>query len=83
MMGWLRKIFGSKAKEEQKEEPKKITEQEIQEAMKDVPEREVVEDEAKTSPEMRPERKEKHCPKCGAPNDDFVDVCWMCKERIY
>ena len=29
-----------------------------------------------------PDRPEKTCQKCGAPNDVFVEVCWMCKERV-
>lgn len=28
------------------------------------------------------ERKEKQCPHCHAPNDDFVSTCWMCKNKI-
>ncbi|MFH0832870.1 MAG: hypothetical protein V1900_04075 [Candidatus Aenigmatarchaeota archaeon] len=28
------------------------------------------------------ERKQKTCPKCGAPNDEFVSKCWLCKSDI-
>lgn len=27
-------------------------------------------------------RKEKLCEHCGAPNDDFVKKCWLCKRDI-
>ena len=29
-----------------------------------------------------PERPQKTCPKCGAPNDAFVGKCWLCKSEI-
>lgn len=29
-----------------------------------------------------PIKEEKACPKCGAPNDKFVHVCWLCKGEI-
>lgn len=28
------------------------------------------------------ERDQKICPKCGAPNDMFVNICWLCKSDI-
>ena len=75
MFGWLSKIF--RKKQEKIEEVKQASEAQIQEAMKEVPEREIEEERPKTL-----ERKEKMCPKCGAPNDVFVNICWLCKENV-
>ncbi len=91
MFGWLRNLF-KKKEEKPVEQAKKATEQDIQHAMKEVPEREIEEE----GPEQKiermaarekelgadPSRPEKTCAKCGAPNDKFVNVCWMCKEPI-
>jgi len=91
MFEWLKKIFRKK-EDKPAEEPVKATEQDIQQAMKEVPEREIEEDgpaqrmEKMAAREKElstdPHRPEKICAKCGAPNDKFVNVCWMCKERV-
>ncbi|MBI4018118.1 MAG: hypothetical protein HY368_00745 [Candidatus Aenigmarchaeota archaeon] len=38
-------------------------------------------------PEQKPQRKdperpEKICQRCGAPNDVFVKKCWLCKQDV-
>lgn len=90
MFAWLRKIFGKKQQPEEPTPAAAATAQK-QAPVEDVPEREIEE-----TPQQRlekmvkkekelgtdPKRTEKTCPKCSAPNDEFVEICWMCKERI-
>jgi hypothetical protein len=84
MFGFLKRF---RKKKEQHPEPK----QEVALPAEPVQEREVedtdkgkIERMAAREKELSgdPNRPEKMCPKCGAPNDTFVDICWMCKEKI-
>jgi hypothetical protein len=76
MFGWLARIF---KKKEKKEEPKETVELPAQSEPAQTGQKQPIP--AKTDPSA-PDRPEKTCAKCGAPNDTFVDVCWMCKEKI-
>jgi hypothetical protein len=89
MFGFLKKIF----KKKEGQTPIGPQQEVALPAAAEIKEREVVEEET-TQQKMEkmaakeksfsgdPERPEKNCPKCGAPNDTFVDICWMCKEKI-
>lgn len=58
-----------------------VTEQpsEVKEPQQEIVQ-ETVKEEAKAPRE--PERKQKTCPNCRAPNDVFVHKCWLCKNDI-
>jgi hypothetical protein len=87
MFGFLKKMF--KKKEGQQTVGQK---QEAELPAAPVQEREIEEETTQQKMEKMaakekslssdPDRPEKNCPKCGAPNDTFVDICWMCKEKI-
>ena len=36
----------------------------------------------KNAPKPEEPRKEKICANCRAPNDVFVDKCWLCKKNV-
>ncbi len=90
MFGWLRNIFRKKEKASEGASPQAAAPPEVKEQ---VAEREVEEEETPRQKMQKmaarekelagdPDRPEKVCQKCGAPNDRFVGVCWMCKERV-
>jgi hypothetical protein len=50
----------------------------VQEVVKQQPVKESVFDPNTTGPN----RDSKECPKCGAPNDQDIHKCWLCKSEI-
>lgn len=80
MFGFLERIkkLFTRKKEGAQEEAAEVKEPENQQH-KGLQEAEIKE-EAKALGE--PERKQKTCPNCKAPNDVFVHKCWLCKNDI-
>ncbi len=83
MFGFLKKlVFWKKKKaEEQSSQSETAAPDEAagQAGLKEIPIKSV----ALPEPQRQePVKEEKTCQKCGAPNDKFVHVCWLCKAEI-
>jgi len=78
MFGWLKKAFSRKKKEEQPVKQETVELPPVKEAKEPAAPSQIA---PKKNP-GDPDRPEKICQKCGAPNDVFVDICWMCKEKV-
>ncbi len=90
MFGWLTKIFKKKGRQEpvgqpaNQDVPLDIASNQA-ESQAEIVQRHT---EPAAGPAMQKssqeqERKERICPKCGAPNDVFTDICWLCKEKSW
>jgi NADH pyrophosphatase NudC (nudix superfamily) len=88
MFGWIKRLFKKGKKQEPAGQPAATQEVPLEEA------REIAEEHPAAKPAAGPamesakeqpsqERKERICPKCGAPNDVFTDICWLCKEKSW
>ena len=81
MFVWLKRIFRKKGVDENVSGPEPHTEELLTETessqekqnykeIKEPPKKEDV------------ERPQKSCPHCGAENDEFSHICWLCKKEI-
>ena len=84
MFGWLKNLFGKKEKKEEAPAAPETVEMPAEREVEQDSRTKSMEKMAAREKELsgEPNRPERPCPKCGAPNDDFVSVCWMCKEPI-
>ncbi len=83
MFNFIRKLFSRKKNDKNNAEHVQEIVQQLQEPAQPViaePVQEKVQEIKPAQPD--PDRKEKICQNCGAPNDTFVDKCWLCKKGI-
>ncbi len=74
MFSWFKKLFSGKKKP--------VSEQPPAPQPQPVIEQPAPVEEKKPVDTIAGHRDRKVCPKCGAPNDDFVRTCWLCKSSI-
>lgn len=78
MFSWLKRIFSREKKAQPVVQPVQQPPAVIQ-PVKQVP---IIQEEKKPVDPITGHRDRKVCQKCGAPNDDFVKTCWLCKSDI-
>ena len=85
MFVWIKKLFSKKKVSLPGPEPHSedlLKKQETKEEEYEIEEEQRITKTVKEEPKKDVERPQKSCPHCGAENDEFSHICWLCKKEI-